>query len=40
MTKREAAQWLECVAKDKRVPKDVREMVADIVSKLKPKKAK
>lgn len=34
MTKHEAGQWIECVAKDRRVPKDVREMCADISSQL------
>ena len=31
MTKKEIASWLQCMAEDKRIPKDVREMCADIV---------
>lgn len=38
MTKKEAAMWIDCVAKDKRVPKDVREMCADIAKRLRGKK--
>lgn len=38
MTKKEAAGWIDCIANDKRIPHDVREMCADIVKKLDPKK--
>jgi uncharacterized protein (UPF0147 family) len=40
ITKRETAQWVECLAHDKRVPKDVREMCADIVRRLRGKPMK
>lgn len=34
MTKKEASEWIKCVADDKRVPKDVREMCASIAKRL------
>ena len=30
MTKKEIVGWVECISKDRRIPKDVREMCADI----------
>lgn len=42
ITKWEMAQWFDCIAQDKRIPKDVRGMCADIVKRVlvkkKPKK--
>lgn len=34
ISKRETAMWVRCVSEDKRVPKDVREMCADIALRL------
>jgi len=40
MSNKEIAMWIECIATDKRVPKDVREMCKDIVFQLLKKKIK